>query len=62
MYITLFPGLFWSENLRGRDYLEDLGVDWRMRLNWLRTESNGEHGNEPSVSIKGREFLLDPTE
>jgi hypothetical protein len=37
---------FWSENIKGRDHLHDLGVDGR-------TTNGGffEHGNEPSCTI-----------
>jgi len=27
--------VFWVENLKGRDHLEDLGVDGRIILEWL---------------------------
>jgi hypothetical protein len=26
---------FWSENLKGRDHLEDVGVDGRIILKWI---------------------------
>jgi hypothetical protein len=26
---------FWSENMKGRNRLEDLGVDWGMILEWV---------------------------
>jgi hypothetical protein len=26
---------FWSENLKGRDYLEDLGIDGKIILEWI---------------------------
>jgi hypothetical protein len=26
---------FWSENLKGRDNLEDLGIDGRIILEWI---------------------------
>jgi hypothetical protein len=29
---------FWWVNLRGRDHLGDLGVDWRTVLKWIFTE------------------------
>jgi hypothetical protein len=58
------------ENLKGRDHLEDIGVDGRI-LEWLLVKIGWkgvtgfiwlkwrtcEHGNEPSGSIKSREFL-----
>jgi hypothetical protein len=59
----------WSENLKGRDHLEYLGLDGNigMDLNeigceewsgfiWLMRGTN-EHSNELYGSIKGREFL-----
>jgi hypothetical protein len=27
--------IFWSESLKGRDYLEDLGVDEKITLEWM---------------------------
>jgi hypothetical protein len=62
------------ENLKERDYLDDLDIDGRIlewvlekyggRLCtgtvWLRIGTSGvslEHGNGPSGSIKGWEFL-----
>jgi len=27
--------IFWLENLKGRDYLEDLGVDGMIILKWI---------------------------
>jgi hypothetical protein len=27
--------IFWLEKLKGRDHLEDTGVDGRMRLEWI---------------------------
>jgi hypothetical protein len=59
---------FWSENLDGRDYSEDLGVDGKVILQrvlrkygrnvwtgftWLKIGTSG----GPSSSIKGGEFL-----
>jgi hypothetical protein len=60
------------ESLRGRDHSEDLGVD-RIILKWILGNRIGgcgldslglgpmadycKHGNEPSGSIKGGEFL-----
>jgi hypothetical protein len=43
---------FWSENLKGRAHTEDLGVDGRIIV-----MASCKHGNEPSDSIKGGEFL-----
>jgi hypothetical protein len=53
---------FWSENLKVRDHFGYTGVDVRGFI-WLRIGSSGEsceHGNGPSGSIKGREFLGQP--
>jgi hypothetical protein len=59
------------ENLKQKDYSENLHVDGRIILNiiirkeggrmwtavmWLRTRTC-EHYNEPSSSIKGKEFV-----
>jgi hypothetical protein len=33
---------FWSENLKGRDYSEDLGVDGKIILEWIL----GKHGGK----------------
>jgi hypothetical protein len=59
-------------NLKGRDHLEDLGEDGRILqlisgkqsgkvwigFVWLRAGTRcGGHRNEPSGTIKGREFL-----
>jgi len=62
--------IFWLENLKGRDHLEDLGVDGRkdnIRMEECGLYSSGpeeepatdpyEHKNEHSGSRKGREFL-----
>jgi hypothetical protein len=27
--------IFWLENLKGRDHLEDLGIDERIILEWI---------------------------
>jgi len=64
---------FWWGNLRERDHLEDPGIDGRIilrcifrkwdvaawtGLSWLRTVAGTcEYGNEPSGSIKCREFF-----
>jgi len=33
----------WSDNLKGRDHLQDLGVDWRilLLLEWLLEKQSG---------------------
>jgi hypothetical protein len=59
-----------SETLKGREKAEGLGVDGKIILEWMGRrglDSSGsgqgpvagccEHGNEPSGSIKGGEFL-----
>jgi len=33
--------LFWFENLKGRDYLGDLGADVRIVLEWMLGEQGG---------------------
>jgi hypothetical protein len=33
--------LFWSENLKGRDHSEDLGVDGRVIFEWILGKSSG---------------------
>jgi hypothetical protein len=59
-----------SENLKGRDHSEEVGIDgkiseyilgkWGGRL-WTDSSGSGKRqvvdSNEPSVSIKGEEFL-----
>jgi hypothetical protein len=32
---------FWSENLKGRDHSEDLGVDERIILEWILGKQGG---------------------
>jgi hypothetical protein len=32
---------FWSENLKGRDVSEDLGVDGKIILEWILGKWNG---------------------
>jgi uncharacterized ferritin-like protein (DUF455 family) len=58
--------------LKGRDHSEDLDVDERLILELILKEQGGkvwtgstwlrmgccEHGNEPSGSMKGGEFLV----
>jgi hypothetical protein len=34
--------MFWSENLKGRDYLEEQGIDGRMILEWVLEKEGGE--------------------
>jgi len=53
---------FWLESLEGGDYLEDLGVDGTIILEWILGKKCGrvwiascEYGNKAS-SIKGGEF------
>jgi hypothetical protein len=59
-----------SGNLKGRDHLEDLGIDETIiptQMSGCEVDSSGlgygpvagsyEHGNECSGSIKGRELL-----
>jgi hypothetical protein len=50
---------FWWGNLRERDHWGDPGVDGRVILRWIfrKWDVGGECGNEPSGSIKCREFL-----
>jgi hypothetical protein len=33
---------FWSENLKGRDYMEDLGVYGKIILEWILGKQGGE--------------------
>jgi hypothetical protein len=35
---------FWWGNLKDRDKLEDLGVDWRIRLKWVNKCGKGSCG------------------
>jgi hypothetical protein len=32
---------FWSENLKGRDHSEDLGLDERMIIDWILWKQGG---------------------
>jgi hypothetical protein len=32
---------FGSENVKGRDHSEDLGVDWRIILEWILEKETG---------------------
>jgi hypothetical protein len=60
---------FWSENLKGKDHSEDLGIDGKTQVGRCTLDSSGsgqkqvvdscEHGNESSSSIKARIFLSD---
>jgi hypothetical protein len=55
------PIKFKSESLKGRDHLEDQGVDDNVRIELIIEEQSGwvwtHSGNEPSCTIKGGEFL-----
>jgi len=35
---------FWWGNLRGREHLEDPGVDGRVKLRWISKKWNGGRG------------------
>jgi hypothetical protein len=61
---------FLSKNLKGRVHSEDLGIEGKIILERILGRYGGrvwsgygsvadpcEHGNEPSASIKGEEFL-----
>jgi hypothetical protein len=60
---------FWSENLKGRDISEDVGVYGKVILKRILEKYDGrceldssgsgccEHGNGTSSSIRVREFL-----
>jgi hypothetical protein len=39
--------VFWLENLKGRDHLEDLGVDGDIILEWIL----GKYSHDSSVNI-----------
>jgi hypothetical protein len=43
-----------SENLKGRDHLEDVGVDGKIILEWILRK---QCGNESSGSIQVGKFL-----
>ena len=65
--------LFWKGDLRERDHLENLDVEWRITLKYIfkkldggmdwiylaqsKDRRGGSCGNEPSGSIKSGEFL-----
>jgi hypothetical protein len=51
-------GFQWG-NLREGDHLEDGSIDGRMILDWILGTGGGfcEHSDEPSSSIKYKEFL-----
>jgi len=52
---------FWSENLKRRDHSEDRDVYGKIILErmigYRMASGSREHGNEPSASKKGEEFL-----
>jgi len=41
-FIVLLFSTLWSENLKGRDHSEDLGVDGRIILEWILRETEWE--------------------
>jgi hypothetical protein len=41
---------FWSENLKGRDHSEDLGVDGMTILEWFSGKQGGRCGLDSSGS------------
>jgi hypothetical protein len=40
LFSMLLNGFWWG-NLRERDHLEDLGIDWRIILRWIFRKLNG---------------------
>jgi hypothetical protein len=44
-YLIIFRyvliGWFWLKTLKGREYLEGLGLDGRTKLNWISKEQDG---------------------
>jgi len=47
----------WSENRKGRNHVKNVGVDVRLVLLKRPVAGSSEHGNVPSGSRKGGEFL-----
>jgi hypothetical protein len=41
---------FWSENLKGRDHSEDLGIDGKIILEWILGKQGKECGLDTSDS------------
>jgi hypothetical protein len=42
--------ILWFENLKGRDYLKDLGVDRKIILEWILGDRVGRWGLDASGS------------
>jgi hypothetical protein len=45
--------MFWLENLKGRDYSKDLGIDGRLILDWMLGKFGEKSGLEASGSGQG---------